>query len=219
MQTQNRYGVTPGGRRLEQLVPLLTEVLAALGEDPSRPGLAQTPERWARALLTYTQGIEQNAEEHLKVIFQLDEDDYPVDSDDMIIVDNIEFTSTCEHHMAPIRGIAHIGYIPDPRSRVITGLSKLPRVVEVFARRLQVQEQLTQQVAGAIDRHLTPLGVIVVVQAVHYCMIQRGVEQRSSSTLTTARRGVFVSNSALESKFQEYLRLEGRAPGPRHVLP
>jgi GTP cyclohydrolase I len=125
----------------------------------------------------------------------------------MIIQDNIQFTSTCEHHIAPIRGVVHLAYIPNGRSRVITGLSKLSRVVEVFARRLQVQERMTQQIARAIDTSLDPLGVIVVVEAVHYCMISRGVQQRSSTTITTARRGAFQSNPALEGKFQEYLRL------------
>ena len=199
--------------RAERLQSLLREVLVLLGEDPDREGLRGTPERWANALLTYTKGAAVDPQEHLKVIFQLDEDDYPLGSDDMIIMDNIEFTSTCEHHMAPFRGLVHIGYIPNPESRVITGLSKLSRVVDVFARRLQVQERMTQQIARAIDEHLHPLGVIAVVQAVHYCMVQRGVEQRSSATLTTARRGIFQEKPGLETKFQEYLRLRGRPEG------
>ena len=193
--------------RIECLKPLLRQVLVYLGEDPDREGLRRTPERWAEALLTYTQGGEEAPEDHLSVIFQLDEDDFPQGSDDMIIQDNIQFTSTCEHHIAPIRGVVHLAYIPNGRSRVITGLSKLSRVVEVFARRLQVQERMTQQIARAIDTSLDPLGVIVVVEAVHYCMISRGVQQRSSTTITTARRGAFQSNPALEGKFQEYLRL------------
>ncbi len=193
--------------QLEKLKPLLREVLELLGEDPQREGLHQTPERWARSLLTYTQGSQHDPEEHLRVIFQLEDDNYPAGSDDMIIMDNIEFTSTCEHHIAPFRGMVHIGYIPDPESKIVTGLSKLSRVVEVFARRLQVQERMTQQVANAIDQHINPLGVIVVAQAIHYCMIQRGVEQRSSVALTTARRGAFLRNPSLEDKFQNYLRL------------
>lgn len=193
--------------RIECLKPLLRQVLVYLGEDPDREGLRRTPERWAEALLTYTQGGEEAPEDHLSVIFQLDEDDFPQGSDDMIIQDNIQFTSTCEHHIAPIRGVVHMAYIPNGRSRVITGLSKLSRVVEVFARRLQVQERMTQQIARAIDTSLDPLGVIVVVEAVHYCMISRGVQQRSSATITTARRGAFQSNPALEGRFQEYLRL------------
>jgi len=193
--------------RTRKLKSLLREVLVLLGEDPEREGLRRTPERWAEALQTYTEGNGKDPEEHLRVIFQLDEDDYPQDSDDMILVDNIEFTSTCEHHLAPFRGIVHIAYIPNPESRVITGLSKLSRVVETFARRLQVQERMTQQIARAIDEHLNPLGVIVVAQAMHYCMVARGVQQRSSLSLTTARRGLFKSRPELEARFQEYLKL------------
>ena len=193
--------------RLDKLKPLLRQVLELLGEDPEREGLHRTPERWGDALLTYTQGNVVDPQEHLKVIFQLDEDDFPLGSDDMVIQNNIEFTSTCEHHIAPFRGVVHLAYIPNPKSRVITGLSKLSRVVDVFARRLQVQERMTQQIARAIDESLNPLGVITVVEAVHYCMIQRGVQQRASTTITTARRGAFLTNSGLESKFQDYLRL------------
>ena len=193
--------------RLEKLKPLLREVLELLGEDPGREGLHRTPERWADALLTYTQGNVIDPQEHLKVIFQLDEDDLPLGSDDMVIQNNIQFTSTCEHHIAPFRGVVHLAYIPNPDSRIITGLSKLSRVVEVFARRLQVQERMTQQIARAIDESLGPLGVITVVEAAHYCMIQRGVEQRASTTITTARRGSFLTNPDLETKFQDYLRL------------
>ena len=193
--------------RLDKIKPLLRQVLELLGEDPGREGLHRTPERWADALLTYTQGNIINPQEHLKVIFQLDEDDLPLGSDDMVIQNNIQFTSTCEHHIAPFSGVVHLAYIPNPDSRVITGLSKLSRVVDVFARRLQVQERMTQQIARAIDESLGPLGVITVVEAAHYCMIQRGVEQRSSTTITTARRGSFLNNPSLETKFQDYLRL------------
>ena len=193
--------------RMEKLKPLLRQVLELLGEDPGREGLHRTPERWADALLTYTQGNIIDPQEHLKVIFQLDEDDLPLGSDDMVIQNNIQFTSTCEHHIAPFRGVVHLAYIPNPNSRIITGLSKLSRVVDVFARRLQVQERMTQQIARAIDESLGPLGVITVVEAAHYCMIQRGVEQRSSTTITTARRGSFLTNPNLETKFQDYLRL------------
>jgi GTP cyclohydrolase I len=202
--------------RLEKLKPLLREVLILLDEDPDREGLRKTPQRWAEALLTYTEGNTKDPQEHLRVIFQLDEDDYPLDSDDMILVDNIEFTSTCEHHLAPFRGVVHIAYIPNPESRVITGLSKLSRVVETFARRLQVQERMTQQIARAIDKHLNPLGVIVVVQAIHYCMVARGVQQRSSLSLTTARRGIFRTKSELEARFQEYLRLRMHGDKTQH---
>ena len=190
-----------------KLTNCLKQVLDLLGEDSSREGLAGTPRRWAEALMEYTQGLQQDPEEHLRVIFQLDEDDFPAESDDMIIVDNIEFVSMCEHHIAPIRGIVHVAYIPTYDGGVVTGLSKLSRVVEVFARRLQMQERMTQQIAQAIDKHLKPLGVFVIVHAVHYCMIQRGVRQTGSSTITTARRGVFLKNPTLEEKLQRYLNM------------
>ncbi|MYD51405.1 MAG: GTP cyclohydrolase I FolE [Dehalococcoidia bacterium] len=208
----NRMNGLSKEQRVQQLVPLLRKVLELLGEDPERKGLQRTPERWAEALLTYTQGTAASPEDHLRVIFEMDDDDYPVGSDDMIIVDNIHFTSTCEHHMAPFRGTAHVAYIPNPQSRIVTGLSKISRVVTLFARRLQIQERMTQQVARAIDDHLEPLGVIAVVQAAHFCMIQRGVEQRESTTITTARRGVFLTKPQLETRFLEYLRMQDGKP-------
>ena len=194
--------------RVKNIVPLLKNVLELLGEDIEREGIVKTPERWAKALLDYTKGMEQDPKEHLQVIFKLDEDNYPNNAEDMIIVHNINFTSTCEHHLAPFRGTAHIAYIPNPQSKTITGLSKLSRVVELFAKRLQVQERMTQQITKAIEDHLNPAGVITVTQATHYCMVQRGVEQTSTSTTSTTRRGVFLTNPVLESKFQDYLRIE-----------
>jgi GTP cyclohydrolase I len=197
--------------RIDELKPLLKSVLAILGENPDRDGLHQTPERWARALLDYTQGLHQDPFDHLKINFTLDEDDYPTETHDMIIQSNIEFVSMCEHHLAPFRGFVDLAYIPNNTSRIITGLSKLSRVVNVFARRLQVQERMTQQIARALDEHLKPVGVIVVSKAIHYCMIQRGVEQRDSVTITTAKRGVFITKPDLERKFQDYLRFESRS--------
>jgi GTP cyclohydrolase I len=197
--------------RIDELKPLLKSVLAILGENPDRDGLHQTPERWARALLDYTQGLHQDPFDHLKINFTLDEDDYPTETHDMIIQSNIEFVSMCEHHLAPFRGFVDLAYIPNNTTRIITGLSKLSRVVNVFARRLQVQERMTQQIARALDEHLKPVGVIVVSKAIHYCMIQRGVEQRDSVTITTAKRGVFITKPDLERKFQDYLRFESRS--------
>jgi len=195
--------------RVKRLKPLLRQVLEELGEDPTREGLLQTPERWAKALLSYTQGMDHDPKEHLRTLFRLDEDeDAPHPADGLVMVDNIEFVSTCEHHMAPFRGVVHIGYIPNPESRTVVGLSKLSRVVDLFARRLQLQERMTEQIASAIDAHLHPLGVIAVAQAVHYCMIQRGVEQRASTTTTTARIGVFREEPEMESRFQDYLKIQ-----------
>jgi GTP cyclohydrolase I len=194
--------------RVQTIIPLLRNVLELLGEDVEREGLVKTPERWAKALLDYTKGMEQDPKQHLQVIFKLDEENYPNNAQDMIIVHNIQFTSTCEHHLAPFRGTAHIAYIPNPESKTITGLSKLSRVVELFAKRLQVQERMTQQITKSIEDHLNPAGVIAVTQATHYCMVQRGVEQTSTSTTSTSRRGIFLTKPELEGKFQDYLRIE-----------
>lgn len=194
-------------QRIKELKPLLRQVLIALGEDPNREGLLKTPERWAEALVTYTQGTAESPEEQLQVMFSLTEHEYPAQSDDMVMVDNIDFVSTCEHHMAPFRGKVHIAYVPNPDTKIITGLSKLSRLVEVFSHRLQIQERMTYDIARTIDEILKPSGVIVVIRAVHYCMIQRGVKQQSSSALTTARRGIFLRNPDLELKFQNYLAL------------
>jgi len=207
----NRGDENEISKRVEELKPLLKSVLEILGENPDRQGLQKTPERWARALLEYIQGSDQDPFDHLKVNFTLDEDDYPQGTDDMIIQGNIEFVSMCEHHLAPFRGIVDLAYIPNNEARVITGLSKLSRVVNVFARRLQVQERMTQQIARALDEHLKPAGVVVVSKAIHYCMIQRGVEQRDSVTISTARRGVFVEKPDLERKFQDYLRFDSKS--------
>jgi len=199
--------------QIEQLKPLLRKVIEILGEDPDREGLKRTPERWAEALLTYTEGTHQVPQQHLQVMYQLDDEYYPSDSDDMVIIDNIEFVSTCEHHIAPFRGVAHVAYIPNPNTRMIVGLSKVSRVVDLLSQRLQVQERLTRELAQAIYEHLGANGVIVVLQAVHYCMIQRGVKQRSSTTTTTARFGDFLRNPVLETKFQEYLRIRNHDLG------
>lgn len=197
----------PYSQKVERLEALLREVLEILGEDLTREGLERTPGRWAESLLATTSGLRQNPGEHLSTLFHLEDDQGCQHDQDLIVVENIEFSSTCEHHMAPFRGVMHVGYIPDPDRRVVAGLSKFSRVVDVFARRPQMQERLTQQVAEAIHQYLHPLGVVVVAQAVHYCMICRGVEQHHCSTTTTARRGVFSQDAQLELKFQQYLTL------------
>jgi len=177
---------------------LYRKLLEEIGEDPARDGLVKTPERAAEALRFLTQGYKQDVGEILNDAI------YEEPGEDMVIIRDIEFFSLCEHHLLPFFGKVHIGYLPAGK---IVGISKLARLVDMFARRLQVQERMTQQVARAIDENLKPLGVIVVVQAAHFCMIQRGVEQRESMTLTTARRGAFLTNPALETKFQQYLKL------------
>ena len=194
--------------QLEKLKPLLRQVLELMGEDPDREGLTRTPDRWAKGLLSCTEGLYEDPATHLRDTLEIEQNDSPVDGPgEMIILNNIEFTSMCEHHVAPFRGRVDIGYIPDPESRALAGLSKLVRVVQMFAKRLQVQERMTQQIANVINQYLSPLGVIVVVQAVHYCLIQGDVGQRSSLALSTARRGAFLTDSNLEGKFQNYLQL------------
>jgi GTP cyclohydrolase I len=156
--------------------------LAFLGEDPDRQGLQRTPERVAKSLMWLTRGYGQSVEGVIgDAVFE-------EAHESMVMVRDIELYSMCEHHMLPFFGRAHIAYIPDGR---IVGLSKLPRIVEVFARRLQVQERLTEQVAQAIEDVLHPLGVGVVIEAVHLCMMMRGVEKQNSRTITSALRGQF----------------------------
>lgn len=184
----------------DPLIPLVHDQLLELGEDPERAGLVRTPLRVARSLRWLTRGHSLTVEDAIgDAIF--DEDHH-----NMVIVKDIEMYSLCEHHMLPFYGKVHIAYIPNGK---IVGLSKLPRVVEVFARRLQVQERLTDQIAGEIMRVLEPHGVGVVIEAAHLCMMMRGVEKQNSKTLTSAMKGVFLSD---HSTREEFLRL---CTGPR----
>ncbi len=164
--------------RIEKAV---REILIAIGEDPNRDGLQKTPERVARAYTELTSGMREDAREVLSTAFDLGHEE-------LIIVRDIEVHSLCEHHMLPFHGVAHIGYIPGESGR-ITGLSKLARVVDVYARRLQVQERLTTQIADAMTEVLQPQGVLVVVDAEHMCMSLRGVRKPGARTLTSAVRG------------------------------
>jgi GTP cyclohydrolase I len=157
------------------------ELLIAIGEDPDREGLVDTPQRVARAYRELLAGMRQEAHEVLTTTFDLGHDE-------MVLVKNIELWSMCEHHMVPFTGVAHVGYIPSDSGR-ITGLSKLARLVDVYARRLQVQERLTTQVADSLVQILEPRGVIVVIEAEHLCMTSRGVRKPGSRTITSAVRG------------------------------
>lgn len=157
------------------------ELLIAIGEDPERDGLRDTPARVARAYQEVFAGLQMRAEEVLTTTFD-------AGHDEMVIVRDIELYSTCEHHLVPFHGLAHIGYIPNGNGR-ITGLSKLARLVDVFARRPQVQERLTSQVADALMRILEPRGAIVVIEAEHLCMSMRGVRKPGAKTITSAVRG------------------------------
>jgi len=166
--------------RIERAV---REILLAIGEDPDRDGLINTPRRVARAYAESFAGLRQDAHEVVNVVFD-------ADHDEMVLVKDIEVASTCEHHLVPFHGVAHVGYIPNDNGQ-ITGLSKIARVVDVFARRPQVQERLTTQIADALEATLQPRGVIVVIECEHLCMSYRGVRKPGSKTITSAVRGGF----------------------------
>ncbi|MEY4348087.1 MAG: cyclohydrolase FolE [Actinomycetota bacterium] len=166
---------------LPRIEKAVREILIAIGEDPERDGLLKTPERVARAYAELTSGMREDAKEVLSTAFDLGHEE-------LILVRDIEVHSLCEHHMLPFHGVAHIGYIPGESGR-ITGLSKLARVVDVYARRLQVQERLTTQIADALSEVLQPRGVLVVIDAEHMCMSVRAVRKPGARTLTSAVRG------------------------------
>ncbi|HTK48796.1 MAG TPA: GTP cyclohydrolase I FolE [Gemmatimonadaceae bacterium] len=171
---------------------LVREQLTLLGEDAEREGLVRTPERVAKAMRFLTGGYEMTVESVVgSALFE-------EEHENMVMVRDIELYSLCEHHMLPFFGKAHVAYIPNGR---IVGLSKLPRIVEMFARRLQVQERLTEQVASAIDDVLAPRGVGVVIEAFHMCMMMRGVEKQNSRTITSALRGVFRDDAKTRDEF------------------
>ncbi len=169
-------------QRKSELAFHYKKVLELLGEDSSREGLLKTPERVAKAMMFFTKGYTQDSEKVLKsAVFK---EDYK----QMVVVKDIDFFSLCEHHMLPFFGKAHIAYIP---REYVTGLSKIPRVVDIFARRLQIQERLTTQIKECIQKTLNPLGVMVVIEAQHMCMQMRGVEKQNSLTITSDFTGVF----------------------------
>jgi GTP cyclohydrolase I len=168
---------------LPRIEAAVREILEAIGEDPARDGLIATPARVARAMAEQFAGLHQRAEDVLTTVFD-------ADHDEMIIVKDIEIYSTCEHHLVPFHGVAHVGYIPNVKGE-ITGLSKIARLVDLFAKRPQVQERLTAQIADAIQEILEPRGVIVVVECEHLCMSMRGVRKPGARTVTSAVRGAF----------------------------
>jgi GTP cyclohydrolase I len=170
----------------------IVKVLELLGEDPKREGLLKTPSRVAKALQFLTEGYHQDPKEILnKALFS-------TSNNEMVVVRDIEFYSMCEHHMLPIIGRVHVAYIPDGK---VVGLSKIPRIVDVFARRLQIQEQMTEQIADAILDTIHPKGVAVVVHARHMCMEMRGVQKINSTTVSSALRGLFKSDQRTRSEF------------------
>ena len=182
----NQANVTP------ELAGLFTKILEGLGEDPSRQGLVKTPQRAAKAIQFLTSGYHQNIDDILNgAIF---DEDY----DEMVIVKEIEFYSLCEHHILPFWGKCHVGYLP--RNRII-GLSKIPRIVDMFSRRLQVQERLTREIAEALETALDPRGVAVVIEGQHLCMMARGVEKQAPKMTTNVMRGTFREDSSTRAEF------------------
>ena len=172
---------------LARLEAAVREILLAVGETPAREGLVETPARVARAYAEIFAGLRQNPEDVLVKTFD-------VDHEELILVRDIEVYSTCEHHLVPFHGVAHVGYIPGPDGKV-TGLSKLARVVDLYARRPQVQERLTTQVVEALEEHLNPRGAIVVIEAEHMCMSMRGVRKPGAKTVTSAVRGALMNGA------------------------
>lgn len=175
-----------------------TRLLQYIGEDTEREGLRDTPARFLKAWKHYTSGYEKHPKDVLKE-FKDGAENY----NEMVLIKSIPVYSHCEHHMCPFYGIAHIAYIPDKK---IVGLSKIPRLVDIFMRRLQVQERLTSQIASAIEEYLSPLGVAVVIECVHTCMVGRGVEIAGSSTVTSSMRGVFLDKPECRTEFMGLIK-------------
>ena len=175
----------------DRLRAAVCEVLLAIGEDPDRDGLRDTPDRVARAAVEMFGGLDQDPGDYLGTTFD-------IEHEELVLVKDIEVWSTCEHHLLPFSGVAHVAYIPSKEGK-ITGLSKLARLVDVFAKRPQVQERLTTQIADALVEHLHPQGVMVVVEAEHLCMTMRGVRKPGSRTVTSAVRGI-LRNAATRAE-------------------
>ena len=176
----------------EEFEAAVTKILELIGEDPDREGLAKTPARVAKAFGFLTEGYGKDPKEILEQAL------FTTSNDEMVLVRDIEFYSMCEHHMLPIIGRAHVAYIPDGK---VVGLSKIPRIVNVFARRLQIQEQMTEQIADAISETIKPKGVAVVLHARHMCMEMRGVEKINSTTVSSALRGLFKKDERTRNEF------------------
>ena len=187
-----------GDAATESIAEMMRRILVELGEDPEREGLRDTPVRFEKALRYLTSGYQQDAKKMLNGAM------FDVAYDEMVLVRDIELFSLCEHHLLPFLGVCHVGYIPDKK---VVGLSKIPRLVNMFARRLQVQERLTNQIAQALMEHVQPQGVAVVVEARHLCMAMRGVEKQNSSAVTSSLLGCLRED---DKSRNEFLSLIGR---------
>jgi GTP cyclohydrolase I len=181
---------------------LIRQLLAELGEDPTREGLVNTPKRVEKALRFLTGGYDANVDEVLNGAL------FTVDYNEMVIVKDIDFYSLCEHHLLPFFGKCHVAYIPTTK---VIGLSKIPRLVDVFSRRLQVQERLTNQIADTIRDAVKPMGVAVVMEATHLCMSMRGVQKQNSFCVTSAMAGIFRDNARTRMEFLELIKLRAAA--------
>jgi GTP cyclohydrolase IA len=183
---------------IDRIEKAVHELLLAIGEDPTRDGLVKTPHRVAKMYEELFAGFGENPADHLEITFA-------ADHDEMVMVRDIPFASLCEHHLIPFIGRAHVAYIPGEDGR-ITGLSKLARLVDGYARRLQVQERMTTEIADAIEAALAPRGVLVVVEAEHLCMSMRGVKKSGTSTVTSAVRGLFRNDAATRMEAMQFVR-------------
>lgn len=181
----------------KQMLEIIRRLLANLGEDPSREGLLKTPERVERSLKFLTSGYQKDVDEILNGAL------FTVDYTEMVIVKDIDFYSLCEHHLLPFFGKCHVAYLP---TNQVIGLSKIPRIVEIFSRRLQVQERLTNEIAETIREKINPLGVAVVLEGTHLCMSMRGVEKQNSTAITSAMLGVFRDDARTRSEFLALIR-------------
>ena len=187
---------------IDPMEPLVEALLKELGEEPGRDGLVRTPSRVAKSLRFLTRGYQQDPRELLNGAL------FDVTYDEMVIVKDIEVYSLCEHHVLPFFGRCHVAYIPNGK---VVGLSKIPRVVDMFARRLQVQERLTSEIAETLEDILQPKGVAVVLETIHLCMMMRGVSQQNASAITSSLRGEFESDPKTRSEFMDLLRYQRRS--------
>jgi len=185
------------GEPNESIADLMRRILVMIGEDPERDGLRRTPERFEKALRFLTSGYQQDQDKILNGAM------FSVTYDQMVLVKDIEIHSLCEHHMLPFFGKCHVAYIPHKK---VVGLSKIPRLVNMFSRRLQIQERLTNQIASAIQEKISPVGVGVVIEATHLCMVMRGVEKQGSQTVTSAMLGAFRENIQTREEFLSLIR-------------